>query len=161
MSLLASAARNHVLGMQNAVKTLVMNGNKILVVDDDPVFTKGMSNRLHREGYEVMVASDGSEAVSALRQGKPDLILLDILFDPDVGHGGGVSWDGFLIMEWLRRMGGIGDTPVVFVTASDASEYAERARKAGALGLFQKTRETLELIDLIHRVLDRRAAAAQ
>ena len=135
-----------------------MTASKILLVDDDPVFTKAMSMRLKAEGYGVLVAEDGSAAVAALREGKPDLILLDILFDPDVGHGGGVSWDGFLIMEWLRRMGGIGNTPVIFVTAAEASAYAEKARQAGAKGLFQKTQEPSELLQLIHRLLDQPVA---
>src|SRR5437660_7043194 len=111
-----------------------MSSKKIVLVDDDKVFAKAMSMKLRAEGYEVVIAEDGGGAVSAMRQGKPDLILLDILFPPDVGHGGGVSWDGFLIMDWLGRMAGIGDTPVIFMTAADPEPYVERARKVGAAG---------------------------
>jgi CheY-like chemotaxis protein len=66
-----------------------MNGKKILVVDDDPVFTKAISFRLKAEGFEVITALDGGEAVSAMRRHKPDLLVVDIFFPPDVAHGGG------------------------------------------------------------------------
>jgi len=137
-----------------------MNSKKILVVDDDPVFTKATSMKLRSEGFDVLTAEDGSGAVSALRQGKPDLILLDVLFPPDVAHGGGVSWDGFLIMDWLRRMGNIGDTPVILMTAADPKPYLERARKAGAAGFFQKTIEPGELTRFVHQLLAESAAVA-
>jgi len=131
-----------------------VNGKTILVVDDDAVFVLGLSMILRSEGFEVLTAKDGASTVSALHQGKPDLILMDIFFPPDVEHGGSVSWDGFRIMDWLRAMGGAGNIPVIFMTAADQIEYVERARKAGAVGLFQKTVETTELLGLIHQLLD-------
>src|SRR5690242_5558332 len=66
---------------------------RILVVDDNKVILKAMAMKLKSSGYEVLMAEDGSEAVSTARQQKPDLILLDINFPPDVAHGGGVAWD--------------------------------------------------------------------
>ena len=81
-----------------------MSVMRILVVDDNKVQTTALSMKLKAQGYEVLVASDGSEAISIARREKLDLILLDIVFPPDVGHGGGVAWDGFLILSWLRRM---------------------------------------------------------
>ena len=135
----------------------LMNGRKILLVDDDEVFVRTMSMRLSAEGHEVVTAEDGAGAVSALRQGKPDLVLLDILYPPDVAHGGGVAWDGFLLADWLRRMGGVADTPVIFITAADPAQYVDRARKAGAAGLLPKTLEPDEMMRVIRRVLDRAA----
>ena len=108
---------------------------------------------LRSEGFEVLTAQDGGSTVSALHEGKPDLILMDIFFPPDVEHGGSLAWDGFKIMKWLRAMGGIGKTPVILLTAADEPEYADRAREAGAAGLLQKTVETAELLALIRRIL--------
>src|SRR5271165_3567098 len=99
-----------------------MNCKRILVVDDDPVFVKAISLKLRSEGFDVLTAEDGGSTLSAVRQGKPDLILLDILFPPDVPHGGVVSWDGFDIAAWLRRMGGLADVPVILITAADPAE---------------------------------------
>src|SRR5213594_4756279 len=76
---------------------------KILIVDDSIVILKTLSMKLKSSGYQVLTAADGATAVSTVRRERPDLILLDITFPPDVAHGGGVAWDGFLIISWLQR----------------------------------------------------------
>jgi len=108
------------------------------VVDDDAVFQRAMSMRLTSFGYDVMCAEDGSAAVSAFHQSRPDLILLDINFPPDVAHGGGLTWDGFLILSWLRRAQGAQGVPVIAITAGDAEQYREQCRQAGLDYLFPK-----------------------
>ncbi len=130
-----------------------MKPKTILLVDDDMVFLRAMSQRLGAEGYQVCTAEDGAGAVAALREVKPDLIFLDIHFPPDVGHGGGVAWDGFLIANWLQRMGGIAGTPVIFLTASDPAPLQPKATKAGAAGLFQKSVELNRLLDRVRQLL--------
>src|SRR5438874_6015269 len=81
----------------------LMNPKKILIVDDSTIILKALSMKLKLAGYAVLTAQDGAEAVSLARREQPNLILLDISFPPDVAHGGGVAWDGFLIMNWLLR----------------------------------------------------------
>src|SRR5436190_5344991 len=102
-----------------------MNPKKILVVDDSTIILKALSMKLKTAGYAVLTAQDGSEAVSLARRERPDLILLDISFPPDVGHGGGVPWDGFLIMGWLRRMDELKNVPIVIITGADPEKYKE------------------------------------
>src|SRR5439155_21189754 len=97
-----------------------------------------MSMKLKSWGYQVLTAVDGSEAVSTVRREKPDLILLDISFPPDVAHGGGVPWDGFLIFSWVRRLEEGKDVPILFITGSDPARYKSRALAAGAVSIFQK-----------------------
>jgi len=106
------------LTMETAVAvTLKDTGRKkILVVDDSPIILKTMTMKLKSQGYEVLTAEDGSKAVSTARRERPDLILLDITFPPDVAHGGGVAWDGFLIMDWLKRMDEAKDIPIFIIT---------------------------------------------
>jgi len=72
---------------------------KILVVDDDPVILKALTLKLDSEGYTVVKAVDGADALRVLQDEKPDLVLLDINYPPDVTHGGDVPWDGFLLMR--------------------------------------------------------------
>lgn len=131
-----------------------MSDKRILLVDDDPVFVKAISTKLRGAGFEVTTAEDGASTLRALREVKPDLILLDIFFPPDVPHGGVVSWDGFDIMNWLRRMGGIVRTPVILVTSSEPVEFTERARKMGVAALVQKTGDTGELMRVIDKALE-------
>jgi CheY-like chemotaxis protein len=133
---------------------------KILLIDADAFFLRTLSTMLGGDGYEVMTAEDGSAAVSAARGNKPDLIILDLFYPPDVGHGGGIPWDGFLIVEWIRRMADASGTRVIFTTAADPAPYAERARKAGASGLFRKGPDMSELRSVVHRLLGLPTAAA-
>src|SRR5689334_18450642 len=97
----------------------IMGSHKILIVDDSAIILKAFSNKLLACGYDVLTAQDGGTAVNLARHEKPDLIILDINFPPDVGHGGGVAWDGFLIISWLRRMEEAKDTPVIIITGAD------------------------------------------
>src|SRR5579862_990830 len=91
----------------------------ILVIDDNLVFQKAMLMKLRAYGYDVMTAEAGSAALAAIGRLKPDLILLDLNFPPDVANGGGLGWDGFLIIRWLRRMREVVDVPVIAVTGGD------------------------------------------
>jgi len=132
----------------------------ILLVDANAVFRKALSTALLAEGYEVITATDGSSAVNAARNNMPDLIILDLHYPPDVGHGGGVFTDGFLILEWIKRMADFSRTRVIFTTADHPAQYAERAIKAGASSLFQKGPDMAQLLRVIHRFLGVPTAAA-
>src|SRR6516162_10028083 len=68
------------------------NVRRILVVDDDKLILKTTSFKLKAAGYEVLTAEDGGSAIRQVRQLRPDVILLDLNFPPDVGHGGGIPW---------------------------------------------------------------------
>src|SRR5438067_351903 len=128
-----------------------MNPKKILIVDDNLVIRKTIGMKLKTNGYQVLEAADGSSAVSIARHERPDLVLLDISFPPDVAHGGGVAWDGFLIMNWLRRMDEAKDIPIMIVTAGEPEKFKARALKAGAVGFFQKPINNDELLAAIRR----------
>jgi CheY-like chemotaxis protein len=130
-----------------------MSCKKILVVDDNPVVLKALDLKLRSSGYEVLSAEDGSEAVRLARHEKPDLILLDISFPPDVAHGGGVGWDGFLIMDWLHRIDEAARIPVIVITASDPAQYKKKALSAGAVAFFQKPVDHDELLEAIRKTL--------
>ena len=130
-----------------------MNRKKILVVDDSLVILKTMSMKLTANGYDVVTAEDGSEAVSAVRREKPDLILLDLSFPPDVSHGGGVPWDGFLIMNWLQRLEEAKNIPIVVITGGDPAKFKDRALAAGAVNFFHKPINNDELLTVIRQTL--------
>jgi CheY-like chemotaxis protein len=125
-------------------------GKKILIVDDDAVIIKTTSAKLKSHGYQVVAALDAAEAVSAVRQEKPDLILLDISFPPDVGS---VDWDGFKIMAWLQRIDEARNTPIIVITGGDPAKYKERSLAAGAVAFFNKPIQHDELLPLIAQVL--------
>jgi len=126
---------------------------KILVVDDNQLILKTLSLKLKSEGYQVLTADDGSRAISIARSEKPDLILLDILFPPDVSHGGGVPWDGFLIMQWLRRGDDGRNVPVIIISGADPAKYKARSLAEGAVAFLQKPINNDELLAAIRKTL--------
>jgi CheY-like chemotaxis protein len=130
-----------------------MSRKRILVVDDSEILLKTLSLKLSAAGYGVVTAVDGGEAVSAVRREKPDLILLDLTFPPDVAHGGGVAWDGFLIMEWLRRLEEGKHIPIVVITGGDPEVYKDRALAAGAVSFFHKPFNNDELLAVVAQAL--------
>jgi two-component system, chemotaxis family, chemotaxis protein CheY len=131
----------------------VGRGKRILIVDDDPVIIKTTSAKLKAHGYEVGAALDAAEAMSAVRQDKPDLILLDITFPPDVAHGGSVDWDGFKIISWLQRMDEAKDIPIIVITGGDPSKYRDRALNIGAAAFFNKPIQHDELLTVIRQII--------
>lgn len=127
-----------------------MNKKKILVVDDDAVIIKALSIKLQANGFDVVAARDGAAAVNAVRTQRPDLILLDVTFPADMGS---VSWDGFRIMEWLKRLEEAANVPIIVITGGDREKYESRARAAGAVAFFHKPINHDELFGLIRQTL--------
>src|SRR5215467_7159079 len=112
--------------IHRASKAHVKRPRKILVVDDNKVVLTTTSGKLKAAGYDVLTAEDGGSAIRQARQLQPHLILLDLNFPPDVGHGGGIPWDGLLILSWLRRNDGMEKIPVIVVTGGDLEKYKDR-----------------------------------
>jgi DNA-binding response OmpR family regulator len=83
----------------------------ILVVDDEPRIVRLTRDYLEKDGFRVITAGDGAEALSAARRDKPDLIVLDLML-PDI--------DGWEVCRVLRSESGI---PIIMLTArSDESD---------------------------------------
>ncbi len=89
--------------------------DRILVIDDDPIFVKTMSTILGARGYHVDSARGGKEGLHKMRQQKPDLVLLDVMMDW-VLDGVSVS-RAMMDQQELRRI------PIIMVTSIRNSEY--------------------------------------
>jgi CheY-like chemotaxis protein len=131
-------------------ETAAVPPKKLLVVDDNEVIVKTISVKLKSAGFQVFTALDGAEAVSLVRKEKPDLILLDIGFPPDLG---GVPWDGFRIMEWLRRVDESKKIPIIVITGGAGDKDKERALAAGAVAFLYKPLDHDELLKLVRATL--------
>jgi len=125
---------------------------KILVVDDNPVVLKAFELKLKALGFQVLTATEGSAAVSTARNERPDLVVLDINFPPDVGSSG-LQWDGFNIMQWMHRFQEAAEIPVIIITGGDAAKFKERALAAGAVAFFQKPINNEEFLMAVRRIL--------
>jgi CheY-like chemotaxis protein len=134
-------------------KATAAGKKKILVIDDNKVVLTATSLLLKAKGYDVQLAESGAEALTILRKEKPDLILLDLDFPPDAGNIGGNLRDGFLILDWARRMCNAENIPVIIVSSLDPEQYKSRAQAAGIPTFFRKPVDRQQLIDAIHAKL--------
>jgi CheY-like chemotaxis protein len=137
--------------MENTVPAL--GAKKILVIDDNKVVLKAMSFQLTAKGYQVRTAETGAEALGLLRNDKPDLILLDLDFPPDVGNICGTMRDGFIILDWARRMCDAERIPVIIISALDPEKYKDRAKEHGIPIFFRKPVDKDKLLEAIHVTL--------
>lgn len=139
------------------VQLLIGQHRKVLVVDDNPVVLKAFELKLKALGFSVLTATEGADAVSMARQERPDLIVLDINFPPDVGSSG-LQWDGFTIMQWMQRFQEAANIPVIIITGGDPEKFKEKAIAAGAVAFFHKPINNEEFLITVRRVLGQTAA---
>jgi len=130
----------------------------ILVVDDDPIILKTTSIKLKSHGYSVVTATEASQAVGIVRKEKPDLVLLDINFPPDVSNGATAAWDGFKIMAWLRRLDDCPNIPIIVISGGDAERNRDRSLAQGALDYFPKPIDHERLVQTIENALSKSPA---
>ncbi|MCS7038495.1 MAG: response regulator transcription factor [Anaerolineae bacterium] len=118
-------------------------GKLILVVDDEPRMIKFVQYNLELDGFRVISASDGLEAVEKVRTQLPDLVVMDVMM-PDM--------DGY---EALRQIRTFSDVPVIMLTVKDEEEDKHRAFAAGSDDYVTKPFSPRELSDRIKAVLRR------
>jgi two-component system, OmpR family, response regulator len=121
---------------------------RVLVVDDEPLLSDLLAMALRYEGWEVRAAATGNAAVSAARQFRPDVVVLDVML-PDI--------DG---MEVLRRLRGHRpDVPVLFLTARDAVEDRIAGLTAGGDDYVTKPFSLEEVVARLRALLRRSGLA--
>ena len=106
---------------------------KILLVDDDVDFVESTKTILESKPYEVIVASNGDEALQKARAEKPDLILLDVIMPVK---------DGFTAAEQLKKDPQLSKIPTLMLTA-----FAEKSKETSILVSRGFTLETEDYID--------------
>jgi len=130
-----------------------MKSSRILIVDGNARDRQNLSNWLSAEGYEVLVAEDGAKAVNTVHGQQPDLVILNTRFPPDVAHGGGAFGDGFLVIEWLKRLKEAEAIRFLLITDDDAAKLHDKARASGAKGLCQKPINPETLLGVVQQIL--------
>jgi len=130
-----------------------MSRKRILIVDGNVPDRQSLSNLLLAEGYEVLVAGDGAEAVNTVRGHQLDLVILNTSFPPDVAHGGGAFDDGLVVIEWLKRLKEAEALRFLLITDEDAAKLHDKAKASGAKGLCQKPINPETLLNVVQRIL--------
>ena len=123
---------------------------KIMLVEDDNNLREIYEARLLAEGYEIISAKDGEEALALAVKERPDLIIADVMM-PKVS--------GFDMLDILRSTPETRDTKVIMMTALSQAEDKARAEKLGADRYLVKSQVTLEDVTKVAReVLDGKPA---
>ena len=122
----------------------------ILVVDDEPAIVQVICERLVLEGFVVHTASAGEDALAAIRDTPPNLIILDLML-PDM--------DGFEVLRRLRHSGR--DEPVIILTARDEDVDKVVGLELGADDYVVKPFNPRELSARVRAVLRRRTEALE
>ncbi|MFQ8434062.1 response regulator transcription factor [Amaricoccus sp. W119] len=117
---------------------------KVLIADDEPNIVVSLSFMMKREGYEVLVARDGVQALAMIREEKPPLVLLDAMMP---------GMTGFDVCEAVRADETIRETLILMLTAKGRESDVARGLGAGADAYMTKPFSTRELAAKVRDML--------
>ena len=120
-----------------------MAGKRVLVVDDDAKTVELVKLYLNRDGYRVLTAYDGIEALRLAREGHPDLIVLDIMLP---------GLDGLEVCQTIRAES---DVPIIMLTARTTDQDRVKGLDLGADDYVTKPYSPKELVARVRAVLRR------
>lgn len=116
----------------------------LLVIEDEAPLRANLVRIFSAEGYTVIAAADGEEGIRRVREGKPDLVICDILM-PLV--------DGFGVLASLRSRPETAELPFIFLTASADKENLQRGLRSGANEYVTKPFKIADLLAAVKRRL--------
>lgn len=118
--------------------------HKILITDDDPVIIELLQVNLEFEGYDVITAADGLEAVERAARDAPDLVILDIMMP---------RMDGWTARAEMLKDPRTAEIPVIFLSARAQQADLRKGYESGVAAYVTKPFEPVELLDLIEQIL--------
>jgi DNA-binding response OmpR family regulator len=121
----------------------LFQNRRILVVDDEERMVRFIHLNLEHDGFRVIDAFNGSQALERLRTGMPDLVVLDVMM-PDI--------DGFEVLRTIREFSTV---PVIMLTAKSEEEDRVRGLELGADDYVTKPFSPRELVSRVRAVLRR------
>lgn len=122
------------------------HAHTILIVDDEPAVLLGLASKIRRQGYQVVTAGDGVQALDRIKETSPDLVLSDVMMPPP---------NGFELRKLLSEDPKFAAIPFIFLTARTSVEDRILGLKDGADDYITKPFETEELFARIQAVFRR------
>lgn len=129
-----------------------MEKNRILVVEDEESLLKLESILFTSKGYQVTGVRGGKDALTAIAQDAPDLVVLDLML-PDM--------DGFEVCRSIKENPETSVIPVVMLTAKKSSRDLERGRQVGADAYITKPFKSVKVLEVIEGLLNNRVAKGE
>jgi CheY-like chemotaxis protein len=117
---------------------------RVLVVDDEPALVHYVGLVLGRDGYDILQASNGRQALEIVQQEHPDLVLLDLMM-PEM--------DGLQVLKQLRSSAEYSDLPVIMLTAKSAEDDIVRSFEGGVTDYINKPAASSVLRSRVRRWL--------
>ncbi len=111
--------------------------NKILLAEDDRLICRAYEASLKQEGFDVVCAHDGEEALQKLGEFTPDLILLDLIMP---------NKNGFEFLEAIKPDAKLKKIPVIVLSNLGQESDIERAKALGAVGYLIKSDSSIQKI---------------
>lgn len=118
---------------------------KILAVDDEKHIVRLVQVNLERQGYEVVTANDGKEALEKVEEERPDLVVLDVMMP---------YMDGFEVLQNMRRNPSTRDIPVIMLTAKAQDADVFKGWQSGVDCYLTKPFNPMELLSFVKRIFD-------
>ena len=119
-------------------------GRRILVTEDSPTILEILKSVLTEEGYEVIAAADGQQALDLARTEKPDLIILNLML-PKI--------DGYKVCRMLKFDERFKNIPIIMLTARAKESDEQLGREVGADAYIRKPFQPEVMIDEIKKLL--------
>ena len=116
----------------------------VLIVDDEPNIVLSLEFLMKKEGYEVQSASNGEEAMQAIGEKTPDLILLDVMMPRK---------DGYEVCQELRANPAWEDIKIIMLTAKGRNVEREKGLALGADDYITKPFATQEIVKKVKSLL--------
>ena len=121
-----------------------MSAKKVLVADDEPSIVTALEFLLSNEGYEVLVARNGEEALRAVEQARPDLVILDVMMPLK---------SGYEVCQRIRSQPQLGGVKIVMLSAKGREAEVNRGIDVGADLYVTKPFSTRELMGRVRALL--------
>ena len=116
----------------------------VMVVDDSITVRKVTTRLLERNGFKVLTAKDGIDALGQLQETVPDMMLLDIEMP---------RMDGFELATHVRNDEQLKHIPIIMITSRTGDKHRERAAEIGVNNYLGKPYQENDLLDSIHRII--------
>ncbi|MFU2486815.1 response regulator transcription factor [Thauera sp. WH-1] len=117
---------------------------KVLIADDEQNIVISLEFLMKREGFEVLIASDGEEAVSRIRADHPDLVLLDVMMPKK---------SGFEVCQEIKADPALATVRILMLTAKGRDTEVAKGLALGADAYMTKPFSTKELVEKVRSLL--------
>ena len=118
---------------------------KVLIADDEQNIVISLEFLMKREGFEVLVANDGDEAIQRIRAERPDLVLLDVMMPKK---------SGFEVCQEVKADPALAAVRILMLTAKGRDTEVAKGLALGADAYMTKPFSTRELVDKVRSLLE-------